>query len=1396
MLYSEPSHFVEHSENEIHSDSNIIPYSQYLIESQTAAVQDINYSAQQNALILFVFEQLSNQVTNYNKVNNDNIIANETLYAELERYKERITLLKERQNVDLGTREKLIIDDIIRDKNAQFADFEKEINNLKQNLSEQSKEKELLTKTFNAFKNESKEKEAKNIDTEIALEKKVKELDNIVYKIGQSAQTVHMLTKLQVFYDNNLKQALGFQNPFYLKKAQQIRPMLYDGNVIAKETNVISIVDSEETLMLEEESRSKMILKQNDPMVLQKKVNTKLIDYAELNRLSEDFGKRFVPQRELFDEQALHPIIDQSASLLVKIEAPRELSKMESSVQQYHVDKQCFEIQKKQFLFENDRLLDQIISQDIVHIVVNSLLDENTSVNVNSFVAMNDFVNYVEMCNKCMDLEAELIKQHNMVEKYEYNRLLKRFSKLEQHCISLKIAMQLNKEIFQKNNTSVNQTEHSFDQLFELNNLKVELQAKDTTIKKLKAHIKRVNETSTSESMKRTYMKLRLSTLNWNIGKLKGKDIVDNVAQMSNVATIAPGMYKLVPLILAPKVKNNREAHEYYLKHTIEQAAILRELLGYVIDTCPDIHKPSEKLVAITPINKKKTVRFADIVASSNIMPKVTNRSLLSSTGVKPSTSASGSKPSRNKKNNRISQTLSSNEKNKLENGTRYISRIRYFSSVCNECLFDANHAMCLIDHVNSINRHDKSASKKNKKRKEWKPTRKVFNSVGYKWKPTGRTFTLVGNACPLTRITATNKVPLRVPIPLEVVAPEHVVTRVYTRRPKVPKSVPNSKPKVAKSMTANRMEPGTSRGSDTSVAPSSSSLVDCSYSLLSKFVIPVAKFMGKIMGYGDYQIGNVTISRVYYVEGLGHNLFSVGQFCDSDLEVAFRKHTCFVRNLEGVDLLSGSRGTNLYSLSIGDMMASSPICLLSKATKTKSWLWHRRLSHLNFGAINHLARHGLVRGLPRLKFEKDHLCSACAMGKSKKQSHKPKSEDTNQEKLYLLHMDLCGPMRVASVNGKKYILVIVDDYSRFTWVKFLASKDEAPDFIIKFLKMIQVRLNAAVGISHETSVARTPQQNGVVERQNRTLVEAARTMLIYAKAPLFLWAEAVATASLCYPNSDSENLGKLQAKADIASVASPVPVKEAPAPGESTGSPSSTTVDQDAPSPIKPKTYKDELTQSCWIEAMQEELHEFKCLKGILKNKARLVARGYRQEEGIDFEEPFAPVARLEAVQILLAFAAHMNMIVYQMDVMHGHFLYVIVSASHDSPKARLITTLFISRKGKDILLRHLFKPIKICSTTLKKYGMESCDPMDTPMVEKSKLDEDTQGKAVDATHYHGIVGTIMYLTSSRQTCICCMYVLIGIRLAAVKATTVVKTIFRYARRKPEMGTFVPRKD
>ncbi|GKF24604.1 integrase, catalytic region, zinc finger, CCHC-type containing protein [Tanacetum coccineum] len=204
---------------------------------------------------------------------------------------------------------------------------------------------------------------------------------------------------------------------------------------------------------------------------------------------------------------------------------------------------------------------------------------------------------------------------------------------------------------------------------------------------------------------------------------------------------------------------------------------------------------------------------------------------------------------------------------------------------------------------------------------------------------------------CPLTRITTTTEVPIRKPTALENETSTRIVILVYLRKPRKSKTnVPVSKSKVLKSVSTNKKEPSKSWGSIVSDVPSSS-LDECRSSKL--FSVKFKNdYVAKILGYSDYHIGNVTISRVYYVEGLGPNLFSVGQFCELNLEVAFRQHTCFIYNLKVVDLLTGSRGNNLYTLSLGDMMASSPICLLSKASKTKSWLWHRRLSHLNFGAI------------------------------------------------------------------------------------------------------------------------------------------------------------------------------------------------------------------------------------------------------------------------------------------------------------------------------------------------------------------------------------------------------------------------------------------------------------
>lgn len=368
--------------------------------------------------------------------------------------------------------------------------------------------------------------------------------------------------------------------------------------------------------------------------------------------------------------------------------------------------------------------------------------------------------------------------------------------------------------------------------------------------------------------------------------------------------------------------------------------------------------------------------------------------------------------------------------------------------------------------------------------------------------------------------------------------------------------------------------------------------------SLLKNFV---ERFMGTvrfgnnhfapILGYGNIERNGIVIKRVHYVEGLSHNLFSVGQFCDNNLQVLFRQSLCKVQTLDGVDILCGERGDNLFTVNLNDNQPTDNICLVSKATSKNSWLWHRRLSHLNFQTVNGLVNKQLVEGLPDYKYESENVCPSCAVGKIKRTSHKLKKIPHTLAPLHLIHMDLCGPMKIQSRNGKKYILVIVDDFSRYTWVKFLASKDETTQVLIDFITTTQVNLQLPVryirsdngtefknavfsefckskGITHQFSAARTPQQNGVVERRNRTLVEAARTMLAYSKLPSNMWAEAVDTAChtqnrsiinqrhdktpyevinkhkpninyfrifgcVCYTLNDKDNVGKFEKKGD-----------------------------------------------------------------------------------------------------------------------------------------------------------------------------------------------------------------------------------------------------------------------
>ncbi|GJY26287.1 retrovirus-related pol polyprotein from transposon TNT 1-94 [Tanacetum coccineum] len=1241
MTSSEQSNVVNHSETEITSDSNIIPYSQYVMESQQAAVQNSNSSTQQDALIL----------------------------------SEQVKVLKEGQNVDLRS------NDNVSDSSAQSVETDR----LKQTLSKHLKEKESLMQTIILLKNDFKNEESRNNDREISLEKKIKQLDNI--------------------------------------KAQQLEPKLYDGNVI-KNTSAIVIPDSKETLMLAEESHSKMLLKQKDPMMLEKILVQDLRPRAS--------GAKFGKQR---DSQS------QEKDTIIK-KLKERIKSLSRKINEEKIKKDLEEIE-----------------------TINIELDHRVS----KLIAEN--------------------KHLKQTYKQLYDSIKPARIRSKEQCDDL---------INQVNLKSV-----------EISDLNASLQEKVLIITALKDDLR----------------------------KLKGKSLVDNVVTKH---TIDPDMLKIDVEPITPKLLNKKKAHSSYIKHTQEEATVLRDL----VEQHPKLNANSEL----------KCVK-------------------------------------------------------------------------CNGCMLSNNYDLCDLDFINNVNARVKSKSvKKSSKRKVWKLTGKVSTIIRYTWRPAVRTFTIIGNACPLTRITTTTEVPLRKPIVLDNEIP---------------------KPVVLKSVSANKKEPSQSWGSIVFDVPSSS-LDECR-SGRPKFVLSgIMDSAAQHMNGDRSQLTNV-IRNVYDIKGLLRGktwtqLILGWAICDSNLEVAFRQHTCFIRNLEGVDLLTGSRGNNLYTLSLGDMMASSPICLLSKASKTKSWLWHRRLSHLNFGAINHLARHGLVRGLPKLKFEKDHLCSACAMGKSKKKPHKPKSKDTSKQNstcTWTFFVD----HTVASVTWKKFIISLLNDYSQIYMVAGFKvpvrriRTDNGTEFVNQTLREYYEK----VGISHETSVARSPHQNGVVKRRNRTLIKDARTMLIYAKAPLFLWAEVVATVcytqncsvirlchgktpyellhdklpdlsffhvfgALCYPINDSENLDKLQPKADIdfdeltvmasehsssrptlhemtpATISSglvpnPPPstlvdnlspevialIAElvAPEPAALTGSPSSTNVDQDAPSPknnskassssdiiptvvhtaapnseyvtkwtkdhpleniigklerpiftrlqlheqalfycydafltsVEPKNYKDALTQACWIEAVQEELHEFERLEvwelvprpdkvmvitlkwiykvkldemgGILKNKARLVARGYRQEEGINFEESFALVARLNAIQIFLAYAAHMNMIVYQMDIktaflndilreevyvsqpdgfvdqdnpnhvyklkkaLYGlkqapHVWYDLLSKfllSQEFSKGTIDLTLFIRRQGKYTLLisqspRGIFlNQSKYALESLKNYGMESSDPVDTPM-------------------------------------------------------------------------------
>ncbi|GKB21576.1 retrovirus-related pol polyprotein from transposon TNT 1-94 [Tanacetum coccineum] len=540
------------------------------------------------------------------------------------------------------------------------------------------------------------------------------------------------------------------------------------------------------------------------------------------------------------------------------------------------------------------------------------------------------------------------------------------------------------------------------------------------------------------------------------------------------------------------------------------------------------------------------------------------------------------------------------------------------------------------------------------------------------------------------------------------------------------------------------------------------------------------------IFGYGDLVQGNITIHRLCYIKASITISSQLVIFCDADLELAFRKSTCFVIDLQGNDLLIDNRGSDLYTISLQETSSSTPICFMAKASPTQAWLWHLRLSHLNFDYINLLSKKDVVIGLPKLKYVKDQLCSSCEVSKTKRSSFKTKAVPSSKGQLNQLHMDLCGPMRVTSINGKKYILTLNELF-----------KEDV--------------------IEHQTSTPRTPEQNGVVERQNRTLVEAARMTLSASKIPLFFWAKAIATA--CYTQNrsiivpshkkttyhiindkkpsirhlhifgctyyltrDGENLDKIKEKGDSCILV-----------GYSTQSKGYHVYNKRTRLIVESIHLRFNEIKEMFETSIDNDTSDL--IQQLRHNKSwifYLVLRMMNfsiQEEGIDFEESFSLVARLEAVRIFIAYAAHKSFPIYQMDVKMAFLngllkeeVYVtqpdgFVDPDHPKKVYRLWKALYglkqAPRAWYDELLNFLMSK-----------GFTKGESIGTLMAPKPKLDADLSGKLIDQTDYRSKIGSVMYLTSSRPdivqaVCYCARYQ----ARPTEKHLKEVKMIFRYLR-------------
>ncbi|GJU28533.1 retrotransposon protein, putative, ty1-copia subclass [Tanacetum coccineum] len=1051
---------------------NNIPYHKYQLNNEVESVPtDVSSVVPGGISVITILDDLRSQLAGHIKTNEEQSFANDSLKAELERYKTQVQNLEQ-------SKVKKDLEQLVFERNKRNADLEEQLVSLKQQLLQHVESNKSLKTESEKLKADKNALEESYLEELVWLRNTNKVVTELLQSYGQPVQTIPMLSKRPTFSTKDLhKSALGHRNPLYLKSAQLCRPTLYLGDVIVDPVHTpFRVYDSEETLVQAEVSRTKMLERMKDPLC---KVSSKPINYAKLNSLYDTF----VPQKQLSREQVYWLPANEVASYNCNQSKPittfvRTRPAKSQVYTQLKMLKACFPefdkvvkdrttpsyITNGEWRFEHTK---KCFVEEIIPFY-EKLKTHVKGIEDNLFKEVSEYMKIFDELDKEYD---QCVIDKKSLEIENKNLLIQNECLLAEYVSKDICSFVLTSNIVvpmsvEPRSNYVEEHSRNLELEAEILKLKDQLQGKDELLRMLKAQIGNMNEVSANPN---------LSTLEFQALETENTQLKEELT--------------------AVRIKNDSLRDENVSIKKRYQDLYQKETIG----------KP--------PLPRKETVSLV----------KQTNMCVNLSTGIKSVSEASKSKskcetkthrnlPARSENVKRVDNPLRSlNKRNRVDSSlsvkcTGFISNSIYVCNICNECLVFGNHNKCGVKNLNYVNAKNPKVNNDATVKQVWKGTGKIFASVGSKWRPTGRKFTLC-DMCPLTRITKPEVVPLEKSRSVSTSEPANnvIVTPRFSKKPLTSYKRKDSKLKDTST--------GSPPNAETKAVNDPVIQIVLWY-LDSGCSRHMTGDRSKLINYVEKFIGTVRFGNDQFAAIVGYGL-----------EVAFRKYTCYIRNKDKVDLLKGSRTINLYSISLKDMMEASPVCLLSKASSTKSWLWHRR--------------------------------------KSKKSSHPLKTVNTNTKVLNTLHMDLCEPIRVESINGKKYIMVIVDDYTRFSWVRFLRTKDETPEVIKKFIILMQRALNAivrylrtdngtefvnktltefckSVGITHNTSVPRTPQQNGVVKRRNRTLMEVARTMLIFTYYELLKGKKPEVKyfrvfGSLCYPINDYDDLGKLKAKADIA---------------------------------------------------------------------------------------------------------------------------------------------------------------------------------------------------------------------------------------------------------------------